>query len=182
MQKLTMTKQELFEWVDKNLKEFDRQEILFLDYDGPSPVNEDVRLESWTTLKTDDLRHMEVFEKLPNRLNKLFLWAMNKTTNVYELAQAYKNISNIDFEALKSTHTILKMYRYKRYDYQYLVESNQDLEMFLDLLVYIVNNNHLQYIRQVHVIRRRIVMRAYEGYPDHFVSSQEFKRLVETAK
>lgn len=182
MPKLHMNKQELFAWADKNLDEFDRQEIVFLDFSGPSPVNEDVRLASWTTLKTDDLRHMEVFEKLPNRLYKLFMWSMSKTTSVYELAQAYKNLSSIDFQTLKLAHSVLRQYRYKRYDYEYLVESNQDLEMFLDLLVYIVNNNDLRYIRQLHSIRQRIVMRAYESYPDHFVGSQEFRRLVESAK
>ena len=182
MQKLAMNKQELFAWADKNLDEFDRQEIVFLDFSGPSPVNEDVRLESWTTLKTDDLRHMEVFEKLPNRLYELFLWSMGRTTNVYQLAQAYKNLSSIDFQTLKLAHAVLRQYRYKRYDYEYLTESNQDLEMFLDLLVYIVNNNDLRYIRQLHSIRQRIVMRAYKGNPGYFVGPREFERLVKAAK
>lgn len=182
MKKLHMTKPELLDWADKNLEGFDRQEILFLDYDGPSPVNEDVRLESWTTLKTDDLRHMEVFEKLPNRLHELFVWSMGRTNNVYILAQSYKNLSSIDFQTLKLAHAVLRQYRYKRYDYEYLTESNQDLEMFLDLLVYIVNNNNLRYIRQLHSIRQRIVMRAYKGYPGYFVGSREFERLVNAAK
>lgn len=182
MTKLRMTKQELFDWAGKNLPEYKRHTIFHLDFSGPSPVNEDVRLQSWTELKKDDLRHMEVFDKLPSRLNKLFLWAMNKTTNVYELAQAYKNISSIDFETLKSTHTILKMYRYQYGDYEYLAESNLNLRLFLDLLRHIANNHDRLYVLQVRTIRQQIVMRAYEGYPDHFVSSQEFKRLVEAAK
>ena len=182
MQKLTMTKQELFDWAKKNLPEYEQHTVFHLDFSGPSPVNEDIRLQSWTALKNDDLRHMEVFEKLPNRLNKLFLWAMSKTTNVYELAQAYKNISSIDFETLKSTHTVLRMYRYQYSDYEYLAESNLNLRLFLDLLRHIANNHDRLYVLQVRTIRQQIVMRAYEGYPDHFVSSQEFRRLVEAAK
>lgn len=182
MQKLTTTKQELFDWAEKNLLEYERHAIFHLDFGGPSPVNEDVRLQSWTELKKDDLRHMEVFDKLPSRLNNLFRWAISGTTDVYELAQAYKNISNIDFQTLKSTHTILKMYRYHYSDYEYLAESNLNLRLFLDLLRHIANNHDRLYVLQVRTIRQQIVMLAYKGYPEYFVGSREFKRLVEAAK
>ena len=182
MQKLAMTKQELFDWADKNLQEYERHTIFNLDYDGPSPVNEDVRLQSWTELKKDDLRHMEVFEKLPANLNVLFKWAMNKTSDIYELAKVYKKLSDIDFQTLKNAYTVLKVYRYKYSDYEYLAESHPDMRLFLELLRHIANNHDRLYVLLLHTIRQQIVMRAYEGYPECFVSSQEFRRLVEAAK
>lgn len=173
------SKQEFYEWAQENVEKYERHKIFDLDYDGPSPINEDVRLEGWTSLKKDDLRHMEVFEKLPNSLNKLFLWAMNKTTNIYELAKVYKKLSDIDFQTLKNAHTVLKVYRYRYNDYEYLAESNPNMRLFLELLRHIANNQDRMYVRQVHTIRQQIVMRAYEGYPECFGESQEFRRLVE---
>lgn len=179
MQSEQMSKQEFYEWAQENVEEYERHKIFDLDYQGPSPINEDVRLTGWTSLKTDDLRHMEVFEKLPTSLNMLFRWAIRRTTDIYELAKVYKNLSDIDFQTLKNAHTVLMVYRYRYRDYEYLAESNQDMRLFLELLRHITNNQDRIYVRQVHIIRQQIVMRAYEGYPECFGESQEFRRLVE---
>lgn len=179
MQKLAMTKQELFDWAQENLPEYERHTIFHLDFDGPSPVDEDVRLEGWTSFKKDDLRHMEVFEKLPANFKVLFKWAMSKTTDIYELAKVYRAISNVDFRTLKDTHSILKTYCYRYAEYEYLVESNPNMGLFLELLRQIANNHDRIYVVRVQSIRRQIVMRAYESYPEFFGESQEFRRLVE---
>ena len=179
MKSENMSKQDLYEWAQENVEEYERHKFFDLDYDGPSPVNEDVRLENWTSLKKDNLRHMEVFEKLPTSLNVLFKWAMNKTSDIYELAKVYKKLSDIDFQTLKNAHTVLKVYRYRYNDYDYLAESNPDMRLFLELLRHIANNHDRLYVLQVHTIRQQIVMRAYEGYPECFGESQEFRRLVE---